>query len=80
MVTTNFNFHSPEIEYLKNNQNGIITKNNLTDYANCVINLLKDNTLLDNHKAGCIVSSNYYTTERMVQNFSDGIIKALNSN
>ena len=37
MVTTTQNFHGPEIEYLENGKNGIITEDNIETYTNAII-------------------------------------------
>jgi L-malate glycosyltransferase len=78
MATTNFPFHSPEIEYLKNKYNGILTEDNVLVYAKEVINLLKDRETLNKLVEGCKATAPLYSNEIMVQNFIDGIKKCLN--
>jgi len=78
LITTKYQFHSPEIEYLENGFNGIITENNLDIYIQEVIQLFNDNEKLDNLKKGCLESSQYYTVEKMINNFSGGIVKCIN--
>jgi L-malate glycosyltransferase len=78
IITTNHSQHSPEIEYLENNINGIITKNTLEDYSETVTDTLKTNKYL-NLVEGCIHSAKEYTIERMVENFKTGIISCLNA-
>jgi len=77
MITTQYEFHSPEIEYLQNNENGVITNNNLQDYVNAVLKAMEDETYLANLIKGCSTSSELYTMERMVENFAGGIKGAL---
>lgn len=77
IVTTNFEFHSPEIEYIKNGENGIITENTVEAYADKVIYLLKNRTEIEKLKKGCEVSSKEYTLDKMVENFTLGIVKGL---
>ncbi len=77
MVTTQYPFHSPEIEYLQNNYNGIITENDLTSYSREVVSLLNNKTKLAELKNGCEHSRMIYTVERMVQNFAEGVIACL---
>lgn len=77
MVTTDFPYHSPEIEYLLNGKNGIITANNIDDYSKQVIDLLQDRDKLEILKEGCVASSTQYNTENMVENFTRGILKCL---
>lgn len=77
MVTTQYPYHSPEIEYLKNKENGLMTQDNVASYANEVIRLLTDENALEELKVGCLESSTLYSTEKMVQNFKNGVIKCL---
>jgi len=77
MITTEFPYHSPEIEYLQNDRNGFITKNDLDSYSNKLIELFKNPEQIEKLKEGCRVSSKYYNTENMVDNFIEGIIKCL---
>ena len=78
MITTNYPYHSPEIEYLNNNQNGLITENNISDYVNNCVNYLKDSNLQKKLFNGCEKSYEKYTLDSMVENFSNGIISCLN--
>jgi len=77
MITTEFPYHSPEIEYLENDINGFITKNNFDAYSNKLIELFKNPNQIEKLKNGCRISSDYYSTENMVDNFIEGIIKCL---
>jgi glycosyltransferase involved in cell wall biosynthesis len=79
MVTTDFSFHSPEIEYLNNNINGLITKNTIDDYSKEVIELLNNRDRLNSLKKGCIDSSSLYSIEIMVDNFKKGVHRCLNN-
>lgn len=76
IITTNFAYHSPEVEYLENGKNGIITENNLDAYTKGVVNILKSDKYLD-LLPGCIQSAQEYTIEKMVDNFKNGIISCL---
>lgn len=77
MVTTDFPYHSPEIEYLENDKNGIVTADNIDDYSKRVIDLFRNRGKIDKLKEGCFESSKLYSTEKMVKNFKDGILKCL---
>lgn len=79
IITTKYPFHSPEIEYLENGFNGIMTDNNLEAYTTEIIKVLNDKTKLNSLKEGCQQSSTKYTTEKMVSNFVEGIKKCLNT-
>jgi L-malate glycosyltransferase len=78
IYTTAFPYHSPEIEYLENNYNGIITADDFNGYCQCVIDALKTGKYLDLIE-GCRKSAELYTLETMVENFKKGIISCLNA-
>lgn len=76
LITTDHPFHGPEIDYLENGINGIITKNNIGDYSNVIIDLFKTKKyrmLIDGGK----VSSDKLTVENMTENFKNGILACL---
>lgn len=79
MITTNYEFHGPEIDYLENNINGIITENDLSTYATNAVEVLLDNERLKILEKNCRVSSKKYSNENMVSNFKTGLLKCLNS-
>lgn len=79
IVTTDHPFHGPEIDYLENGVNGLITKDDLDIYTAGVINLLKTRQYFHLAKAGRI-SAQKYTVETMAENFTEGIVACLNSN
>ena len=76
LITTKHEFHSPEIEYLENEKNGVITENTLELYSQTVIKVLKSDRYLDLVN-GCIKSANQYTVQKMVENFKSGILQCL---
>jgi L-malate glycosyltransferase len=78
IFTTEFPFHSPEIEYLQNNVNGVMTRDDLDEYSETIINVMKSEKYLDLIE-GCRTSAKIYTVENMVGNFKNGIISCLNS-
>ncbi|EAW38399.1 glycosyltransferase family 4 protein [Lyngbya sp. PCC 8106] len=77
VVTTDIPIHSPEIEYLIPEINGFVTEHNQQEYAHKVINLLLDEQGLTQLKSGALDSSKHYNVETMVNNFKEGILKAL---
>lgn len=77
MITTDCGLHSPEVVYLDNMQNGIMTQNELNDYSETVIDILSNADLLAQLIEGCKVSSEKYTLENMAKNFTDGVMNAL---
>lgn len=77
MVTTNYPYHSPEIEYLEDGINGLMTENTVESYAKAVVSILKDSARREKLVEGCQKSSDTYTIEKMAENFSEGIIRCL---
>jgi glycosyltransferase involved in cell wall biosynthesis len=80
MITTTYPFHSPEIEYLSNNENGIITANNMESYVAGVVSVLMDKTKLQRLVNGCEKARTIYNNENMVNNFKNGILKCVGLN
>jgi glycosyltransferase involved in cell wall biosynthesis len=77
IVTTDCGFHSPEIDYLRQGENGFMTKNTLEDYVQTVVHILTDTTLASHLQKGCLEAAQHYTIENMAENFHAGILKAL---
>ncbi|MCU0389772.1 MAG: glycosyltransferase family 4 protein [Thermoflexibacter sp.] len=78
LVTTKYPFHSPEVEYLINGENGIITANNLNDYVSAIVETIKDEEKLAHLIEGCVKDRTTYNIDNMVINFKKGIIQCLN--
>jgi len=77
MVTTDTSNHSPEIAYLEPGRNGLVTKENIRDFAQGILNLIKDPKRLNIMKKAAQQDSEAYSLEKMVENFGGGIQKAL---
>ena len=77
MITTSYPYHSPEIEYLINGENGVITENNLESYVDGVLGVLTNDSFSEKLVEGCQRATKQYTVETMLNNFSDGIIRCL---
>jgi glycosyltransferase involved in cell wall biosynthesis len=77
LVTTQWPYHSPEIDYLVNGINGIICPNSLDDFVAAVQGVLISPMLRQQLRNGCRAAVKNYTIERMVANFSEGVHRAL---
>jgi glycosyltransferase involved in cell wall biosynthesis len=77
LVTTDCGLHSPEIDYLKNGENGFITANTVDAYVETVVRILTNPNLAKHLHNGSTASANHYTIENMAQNFRAGILKVL---
>ena len=60
MITTKNKSHGPEIEYLENGKNGIITNNSIKEYSDNVIDLLGNKNKITKLKKGCLERSEAY--------------------
>ena len=77
MITTDCGIHSPEIAYLESGRNGIMTPDNLEAYVDAVERIFKDDSMRNQMASACIEDARKYTLEKMVENFTQGIIQAL---
>jgi glycosyltransferase involved in cell wall biosynthesis len=74
IITTGGNtHHSPEIAYLEQGVNGLITAPESKEYAKTIIELLNDTSQYQNMRAAALASAKKYTQEEMVKQFTDGI-------
>jgi len=79
LITTNIkDSHGPEIDYLENECNGLITDFDLAVYSDKIIETFSNKQTLAKLVEGCRMSSTKYNLEQMVDNFSTGILKCLN--
>jgi glycosyltransferase involved in cell wall biosynthesis len=79
LIATELEHHGPEIEYLQNGYNGMMTPHDIKTYAAAVTRLLSDKAEMERLRAGAIESGERYTIEAMVENFRQGVLKALNN-
>ncbi len=77
MLTTDCGIHSPEISYLQNDVNGVMTADDIHVYSRKAIELLQNPKQLDRLRKGCLISAGEYTLENMVTNFANGVVQCL---
>jgi glycosyltransferase involved in cell wall biosynthesis len=77
LVTTNLPIHSPEIDYLVHNKNGLIVSYCPKKYAQAVIDLLANNDRLDQMAMCSFQSAKTYSIENMALNFTGGVLECL---
>lgn len=77
LMTTKFPYHGPEVGYLKNHENGLITEDDLESYVASVSGMLVDREGLDRLKRGCRAAASVYTVKTMIENFGTGIVACL---
>ncbi|MGA2507467.1 MAG: glycosyltransferase family 4 protein [Chitinispirillaceae bacterium] len=77
LVTTDYPLHSPEITYLDNNVNGILTPFTMEAYSKAVTNLMWESARLQKLRCKCRESGQRYTIETMVEKCVKGIQQCL---
>lgn len=77
MVTTRGAKHSPEIAYLRNGVNGIMTGDSVDEYAQAILKLTSDRERLNQYRAAALADADVYTLDNMVAKFVSGIEKCL---
>lgn len=77
VLTTDIPIHSPEIEYVKAEENGVITSPHVGAYSDATICLLTDASALHDLQAGALASARRYSMEAMVASFRHGILQCL---
>lgn len=74
VVTTDFEYHSPEIEYLRHNENGLIVPQDPSTYAQAVVALLRDDAHLARLRRCALETAKSYSMSAMVERFHRGIL------
>lgn len=79
MVTTDIADHGPEIDYLKDGENGVIVRpsDSVVDYAIAVTELLKDTISYNRMRSKALAEAEHYSAETMALNFAEGVESAL---
>jgi glycosyltransferase involved in cell wall biosynthesis len=73
LFTTNIPIHSPEIEYLEDGVNGVMTDHSVDAFVKAVVNYLQSVTAQEKLKKECGRSAKIYNVENMVSHFVRGI-------
>jgi glycosyltransferase involved in cell wall biosynthesis len=77
MVTTTGARHSPEVCYLRDGINGVMTGDSAPEYAQRVLALINNPHALAKLRAASLADADVYTLEKMVAQFADGIARCL---
>ena len=78
-LTTNIDWHSPEVDYLMDGVNGSVAPDSCTPkvFADCAVEILRDDERLARLQAGAERAGNELSVEDMADRFADGIVQAL---
>jgi L-malate glycosyltransferase len=77
LVTMDFGKHSPEIDYLVNGENGLMTEDRFEAFVDAVFRLLNEPEFHGRISAGAARAGLRYTVDNMANNFRDGVLGAL---
>jgi L-malate glycosyltransferase len=80
LVTMRHDLHSPEVAYLEDGRNGLITQDDLDSFVAASARALTDAPLRKVLLAGCREAAHRYTLGHMAENFVEGIERALRTN
>lgn len=78
IVTTDWPYHSVEFEYLIPRVNAIVSNDDQQSFARALVATLQDDVLMDKLRSSCEEAKNIYTLDAMVENFTNGVLLALN--
>ena len=73
LLSTRLSIHGPEMEYLEEGVNGLLSEPDVSAFAAMVTSLLCDREKLDRLRMGARIAGAKYTIETMAANFCNGI-------
>jgi len=77
VVSTSNARHGPEIAYLQNGANGVLTGDAVQEYTDAATRVLNDTLWRQSLSANALASSKNYTVEKMAERFVDGAARCL---
>lgn len=77
IITTDWPYHAPEFSYIQHGETALVSADDVISFSNAANSLINDNKTMTRLKANCQREGKNYSTEVMVQRFSDGIAQAL---
>jgi L-malate glycosyltransferase len=77
LIATRLSIHGPEVEYLEQGRNGLMTAPYPQAYAEAVARLLSNPRELQWLREGAVLSAEKYSIEAMVENFKHGVVQCL---
>ena len=76
-IATTYPYHSPEIAYLRDGDNGLLADDSVDAFANAVWKVTTDDRLHAHLVSGCQRAAAEITVEEMARRFAHGILSAL---
>jgi glycosyltransferase involved in cell wall biosynthesis len=78
-VASRYPYHSPEVCYLKDGENGLVSEDDTASFAQAMVRLATDDGLYASLASGCAESARSITMDEMIGRFADGVVAALGS-
>jgi glycosyltransferase involved in cell wall biosynthesis len=79
VVTTDWPWHAPEMEYVSDGVNGLVTPDSVPAYAAAVVGLLRDKKLIASLAYAALETAKALAMPNMIDNFASGVLGALAS-
>lgn len=79
LLSTRISIHGPEMEYLEEGINGLLSDPDVSAFATMATSVLSDRKKLDRLRMGAELTGAKYTIENMAANFCSGIKRCLQS-
>jgi glycosyltransferase involved in cell wall biosynthesis len=80
LLSARFGNHGPEIAYLKDGVNGLMTDPTVGAYSDAIVQVLADETMRHRLADSARQCADIYTVDAMIENFAQGIEQALGLN
>jgi glycosyltransferase involved in cell wall biosynthesis len=78
MIATRLNTHPPEVTYLRDGENSILTAHDPECFADAIVEALTNESLMARLRQGAIADGSRYTIETMIENYGRGIRQCFN--
>jgi glycosyltransferase involved in cell wall biosynthesis len=75
IISTHFDFHAPEFEYLINGKNSLISENDIQSYVEAIAEYLNDSSLQIQLKLGAQESERHYSLYNMQNGFVNKLLE-----
>lgn len=77
LIATRLDTHPPEISYVEDGVNGLLVAHDSQVFADSILDVLFNRSLIERLRRGARESGNRYTMEAMIENYRIGIHKCL---
>lgn len=75
IVTTDWPWHAPEFEYLRDGVNAMVSCDTVQHYASALVEVLNDPLQRSRLSLGAVHERDRYTVDRMAERYSEGLLR-----